>query len=126
MSIFRSGALVCAILISLASLAQDTLRVQTLTFDSITTRRGTWLFPDNTHEFRKVLMHHTLKCDPQTTQDQYNCGEWDYLTYNTVHHHTGLLDSTALSHPWFKVGQPRRTAQNKRRGWAATSRSGGT
>ena len=104
MSIFRSGALVCAILISLASLAQDTLRVQTLTFDSITTRRGTWLFPDNTHEFRKVLMHHTLKCDPQTTQDQYNCGEWDYLTYNTVHHHTGLLDSTALSHPWFKVG----------------------
>lgn len=49
-------------------------------------------------------MHHTLKCDPQTTQDQYACGEWDYLTYNQIHQHTGSLDSTALEHPFFKVG----------------------
>jgi Concanavalin A-like lectin/glucanases superfamily/Peptide-N-glycosidase F, C terminal/Secretion system C-terminal sorting domain len=104
MSILRFAAVLLIASGSVASLAQDTLRVQTLTFDSITTRRGTWLFPDDTHEYRKVLMHHTLKCDPQTTQDQYNCGEWDYLTYNTIHHHTGLLDSTALTHPWFKVG----------------------
>ena len=83
---------------------EDTLRVQTLTFDSITTRRGWFQFPDDTHTYRKVLMHHTLKCDPQTTQDQYNCGEWDYLTYNMVHEHTGELDSAALQHPLFKVG----------------------
>ncbi|MBV6406350.1 MAG: T9SS type A sorting domain-containing protein [Flavobacteriales bacterium] len=83
---------------------EDTVRVQTLTFDSITTRRGCWVFPDASHTYRKVLMHHTLKCDPQTTQDQYACGEWDYLTHNLIHEHTGVLDSNALQHPWFKVG----------------------
>lgn len=83
---------------------EDTVRVQTLTYDSITTRRGWWVFPDASHTYRKVLMHHTLKCDPQTTQDQYACGEWDYLTYNLIHEHTGVLDSAALQHPWFKVG----------------------
>ncbi len=40
----------------------------------------------------------------QTTQDQFQCGEWDYLTYNLVHEHTGMLDSAALTHPFFKVG----------------------
>ncbi|MBL7980333.1 MAG: T9SS type A sorting domain-containing protein [Flavobacteriales bacterium] len=84
--------------------AQDTLRVQTLTFDDITQRRGWFIFPDSTHQYRKVLMHHTLKCDPATTQDQYQCGEWDYLTYNMVHEHTGVMDSAALTHPLFKVG----------------------
>jgi len=83
---------------------EDTLRVQTLTFDSITTRRGWWQFPDGSHTYRKVLMHHTLRCSPLTTQDQYDCGEWDYLTYNQIHDHTGALDSTALQHPLFKVG----------------------
>ena len=78
--------------------------MQTLTFNDITQRRGWYVFPDSTHAFRKVLMHHTLKCDPQTTQDQYACGEWDYLTYNQVHEHTGAYDSTALTHPLFKVG----------------------
>lgn len=83
---------------------EDTLRVQTLTYDSITTRRGWWMFPDDTHTYRKVLMHHTLKCDAQTTQDQYACGEWDYLTYNQIHQHTGVLDSASLTHPFFLVG----------------------
>ena len=83
---------------------EDTVRVQALTYDSITTRRGWWVFPDGSHTYRKVLMHHTLKCDAQTTQDQYACGEWDYLTYNLIHEHTGVLDSSALQHPWFKVG----------------------
>ncbi|MBL0127383.1 MAG: T9SS type A sorting domain-containing protein [Flavobacteriales bacterium] len=86
-----------------ALLAQDTIRVQTLTFSDITQRRGWYVFPDSTHTFRKVLMHHTLKCDAQTTQDQYACGEWDYLTYNQIHEHTGVLDSTAQTHPYFKV-----------------------
>lgn len=83
---------------------EDTLRVHTLTFDSITTRRGWWVFPDDSHTYRKVLMHHTLKCSPLTTQDQYPCGEWDYLTYSFVHDHTGVLDSLALEHPYFLVG----------------------
>ncbi|MEO8068543.1 MAG: LamG-like jellyroll fold domain-containing protein [Flavobacteriales bacterium] len=104
MSHHRSAVLLLSTVLSFAAQAQDTVHVQTLTFDSITTRRGWWVFPDATHEYRKVLMHYTLKCDPQTTWDNYNCGEWDYLTYNLVHHHTGLLDSTALQHAWFLVG----------------------
>ena len=85
-------------------LAQDTTVVQTLTFDSITARRGWFEFPDESHTWRKILMYYTLKCDPQTTADSYDCGEWDYLTYSNVWDHTGQLDSTALEHPWFLVG----------------------
>jgi hypothetical protein len=91
-------------MIAVALLAQDTTVVSTLTFDSITTRRGWWEFPPASEQFRKVLMVHTLKCDPQTTWDGYDCGEWDYLTYHFVHEHTGVLDSTALQHPYFMVG----------------------
>ncbi|MBN2681337.1 MAG: hypothetical protein JXR58_02405 [Bacteroidales bacterium] len=81
----------------------DTIFVQTLTFDDITKRRGTWIFPDESIEFRKILMYYTLKCDPATTQDGYACGEWDYLTYNFVYNHTGNFDSTLLSHPYFTI-----------------------
>ncbi|MBL0043304.1 MAG: T9SS type A sorting domain-containing protein [Flavobacteriales bacterium] len=95
---------VAVLLVALCSFAQDTTVVSTLTFDSITTRRGWFEFPPATEQFRKVLMVHTLKCDPQTTQDQYDCGEWDYLTYQFVHEHTGVNDSTALTYPYFLVG----------------------
>ncbi|MEN9441625.1 MAG: hypothetical protein RLZ33_1702, partial [Bacteroidota bacterium] len=74
---------VCA-LIPLGNLvAQDTTWVQTFTFDSITTRRADFPFPQelNNKRFEKVLMYYKLKCSPLTTWDQYNCGEWDYLTY---------------------------------------------
>lgn len=95
-----------AALLATSSLcAQDTVHVQTLNFTDITKRRGWYVFPDSTHHYRKVLMHHTLKCDAATTQDQYPCGEWDYLTYNFIHEHTGLYDSTATDHPLFKVGR---------------------
>jgi hypothetical protein len=86
-------------LVSVA-VSQDTVVVQTLVFDSITKRRGTWQFPEG-ESFRKILMVHTLKCDPRTTHDQYDCGEWDYLTYNTVHYHTGVFDSTLYFQPDF-------------------------
>ncbi|MFT5280465.1 MAG: hypothetical protein ACI9P8_002109, partial [Bacteroidia bacterium] len=85
-------------------LAQDTTIIQTLTFDSITTRRGWWQFPDETKDYRKVLMYYTLKCDAATTADQYACGEWDYLSYAFLYDHTGELDSTALSHPQYLFG----------------------
>jgi hypothetical protein len=85
-------------------LAQDTTIIQTLTFDSITTRRGWWQFPDETKDYRKVLMYYTLKCDAATTADQYACGEWDYLSYAFLYDHTGDLDSTALSHPQYIFG----------------------
>lgn len=44
-------------------------------------------------------MYKTLKCDNATTQDQYPCGEWDYLTYSFVYDHTGVLDSNESNHP---------------------------
>ncbi|MCK5838780.1 MAG: hypothetical protein KAG99_02980, partial [Bacteroidales bacterium] len=88
------------IVFSFSLCAQDTIVVQTLTFDSITTRRGIWEFPQG-EEYRKILMYYTLKCDPQTTHDPYNCGEWDYLTYSNVYDHTGVWDSTLYFHPNF-------------------------
>ncbi|MBU0764096.1 MAG: T9SS type A sorting domain-containing protein [Bacteroidetes bacterium] len=82
----------------------DTLTVQTLTFGDITKRRGIWVFPDTSHHYRKILMYYTLKCDPATTHDNYNCGEWDYLTYNYIYDHTGIMDSSLLTQPSFIVG----------------------
>ena len=75
--------------------AQDKTWVQTFTFDSITTRRANFEFPAdlNTKRFEKVLMYYKLKCSPLTTWDQYDCGEWDYLTYTRVFDHTGIYDS---------------------------------
>lgn len=83
------------LLLTNSAMAQDTTWVQTFTFDSITTRRADFNFPVelNTTRFEKVLMYYKLKCSPLTTWDQYNCGEWDYLTYTRVFDHTGNFDS---------------------------------
>ena len=86
------------------SYSQDTTVIQTLTFDSITARRGFWEFPDTTHQYRKVLMQYTLKCDAATTQDGYACGEWDYLTYTNIYEHTGNLDSNLAEHAQYIIG----------------------
>lgn len=83
--------------------AQDTTWVNTLNFDDITKRRGTYQFPEG-KTYRKINMHYTLKCDPQTTRDNYNCGEWDYLSYIIVHDSTGLTDSTEKEHANFLIG----------------------
>ncbi len=82
-----------------AVFAQDTTWVQTFTFDSITTRRANFQFPASldTERFEKVQMYYKLKCSPLTTWDQYDCGEWDYLTYTRVFDHTGLFDSIQLN-----------------------------
>ena len=87
-----------AMLPSFISLAQDTTWVQTFTFDSITTRRAVFEFPQELNEkrFEKVLMYYKLKCSPLTTWDQYDCGEWDYLTYTRVFDHTGNYDSVRV------------------------------
>ena len=100
MKLTRPIAISCLLFFMISSLvAQDTIQVQTFTFDSITTRRGVWDFPDNDQTYRRILMYYTLKCDPATTHDQYNCGEWDYLTYTKIYEHTGVYDSTLYFHP---------------------------
>lgn len=78
--------------------AQDTTWVQTFTFDSISARRGNFVFPAdlNDKRFEKVLMYYKLKCSPLTPWDQYDCGEWDYLTYTRIFDHTGQMDSVQV------------------------------
>ncbi|PKL77422.1 MAG: hypothetical protein CVV25_14555, partial [Ignavibacteriae bacterium HGW-Ignavibacteriae-4] len=87
----------------------DTIIVQTLSYDSITTRSGTWEFPP-ADSYEKILMHYSLKCDPRTAQDGFNCGEWDYLTYTVVTDSSGMFDSTSFAAPNFLV---RGTSPNK-------------
>jgi hypothetical protein len=86
------------VLSSFGTIAQDTIWVQTFTYDSITTRRANFVFPEalNNMRFEKVLMYYKLKCSPLTTWDQYDCGEWDYLTYTRVFDHTGNFDSVRV------------------------------
>lgn len=84
--------------------SQDTTNIQTLTFGDITKRRDVYQFPSGDKQWRKILMYKTLKCDPATTQDGFDCGEWDYLTYTFVYDHTGVLDSNAGTQPFFIAG----------------------
>lgn len=90
--------------VSLVGYSQDTTFVQTFTFDDITKRRDMFNFPAPNESYRKVLMYKTLKCDPATTQDQFQCGEWDYLTYTFLYDHTGEMDSTESTHSRFLGG----------------------
>src|SRR6218665_834425 len=87
------------------SFAQDTTWVQTFTFDSIETRRANFEFPSSldNQRFEKVLMYYKLKCSPLTTWDQYNCGEWDYLTYTRIFEHTGIFDSVQVDGDRYRV-----------------------
>ena len=80
----------------------DSIIVQTFVFDSITTRTGDFEFPAY-QQWEKVLMHYTLKCDPRTTRDNFDCGEWDYLTYTVVRDSTGQFDSTRISQRNFVI-----------------------
>ncbi len=88
----------CAAVFCLGAKAQDTTWVQTYTFDTIVTRRATFEFPASLEgkRFEKVLMYYKLKCSPLTTWDQYDCGEWDYLTYTRIFDHTGVWDSVRV------------------------------
>lgn len=103
-TLFLRGLVLTLVLTNLGIQAQDTTFVQTFTFDDITKRRDIYEFPSPSESFSKVLMYKTLKCDAATTQDNYPCGEWDYLTYTFVYDHTGELDSTAGTHRKYLAG----------------------
>lgn len=81
--------------------AQDTTWVQTFTLDDITKRRDSYASAPK-DDYRKILMYYTLKCDPKTKQDGYNCGEWDYLSYNFLYDHDATFDSVYRSIENFK------------------------
>ena len=84
----------------------DTLVIQTFTFDSITTRRGVFSFPENPEDFAKILMVYTLKCDPKTPHDKYDCGEWDYCTYTRIYSPNLLKPAdTANKEPFIELAR---------------------
>lgn len=97
-----TALLLCLGLVALRAADGDTIVVKTLQFSDITKRSGTWLFPPP-GRYEKVLMQYTLKCDPATTQDNYPCGEWDYLTYTILRDSTGEFDSTRRTQVNFMV-----------------------
>jgi len=106
-------------LLTLWSFAQpgDTTVVQTYTFeaqnnpltDYDSPGRRWFEFPaaDNGLEYQKILMLHTLKCFEEGTAGGlgYDCGEWDYLSYNHLYKHTGIWDSLAAIHPRYLINQ---------------------
>ncbi|HHE39058.1 MAG TPA: hypothetical protein ENL20_10875 [Candidatus Cloacimonetes bacterium] len=69
----------------LFSAVGDSLIVQTFTFGDIEKRRDFFDFPDDERTWEKIYMLRTLKCDEQTKQDSFPCGEWDYCTYTLLH-----------------------------------------
>ncbi len=76
----------------------DTVTVQTFTFGS---PQDAWfVFPSDTVRFEKIYMKYTLKCNPAQNPA---CGEWDYLTNTYVYKHTGLLDSSVVNQPIYRV-----------------------
>ncbi|MEM6347311.1 MAG: LamG-like jellyroll fold domain-containing protein [Bacteroidota bacterium] len=103
-------SLAFCIQIGLFAQSGDTIVVETFSFADPSPigfsapYRGTFDFPDTTEKFAKVLMAYTLKCDPATAQDGFECGEWDYLTYTYVYDSTAWFDSTFRTHPNFRIG----------------------
>ncbi len=93
----------------------DTTIVQTFTFEAQNNPntaydspgRRWFEFPasDNGVEYQKILMYHKLKCFEDGTAGNlgFPCGEWDYLAYNFLFEHTGLLDSNAATHPRYLI-----------------------
>ncbi len=102
---------------------EDTLTVQTFTYGS--PLRGWFQFPPDSNRYRKVWLYYKLKCDKGTTQDNYPCGEWDYLTYTYLYEHTGLMDSTLYYQPSFEVkgASPDSFAYKRSPVWTLRSRS---
>ncbi len=100
---------------SFDSIAQDTTWVQAYTWEEQNNPQTAYDSPgrrwfefpasDNGVEYRKVLMYYNLKCFEDGTAGNlgYACGEWDYLTYNYLFDHTGVLDSAFLTHPHYKI-----------------------
>ena len=97
--------LILFLLIATGASAQDTISVQTFTYDSISTRRAIFTFPASlqNESFEKVLMYYNIKCDPLTPWDSYNCGEWDYLAHAKIFDHTGVMDSNLVEGPHYLV-----------------------
>jgi hypothetical protein len=82
----------------------DTLVIHPITFETPSPEgwnapyRVTVSFPSENTTWNKIWLVQTLKCDPSTRGDKYDCGEWDYIWDVLLHVPAG--DSTEV----FKLG----------------------
>ncbi len=87
------------LILPIIACTQDTISVQTFTWDS-DTRSGDFVFPDQSEgPFEKVLMIYNMRChDAQVGSGSVGCREWDYScnTFVTV---PELTDSILRFHP---------------------------
>jgi len=79
--------------------AQDTIVVQTLTWED-ENRSGYYEFPDNPEAtYRKIIMRYNMRChDDAVGNGNVGCREWDY-SCNTFITDPSLEDSTRAFHP---------------------------
>lgn len=84
---------------AVAAMAQDTVIVQTLTYDS-TTRAGVWDFPSDTNSWRKVIMQYSMRCHDALigNANGIGCYEWDY-SCNTIITDSSRIDSSKQTAP---------------------------
>lgn len=80
-------------------MAQDTVVVQTLTYDS-TTRAGVWTFPSDTNHWRKIIMQYSMRCHDALVGNAngIGCFEWDY-SCNTIITDSSRVDSSKAQAP---------------------------
>jgi hypothetical protein len=81
------------------SFAQDTIVVQTFTWDS-TSRAEFFTFPDDPDQtYRKILMRYNMRChDVAVGSGNVGCREWDY-SCNTFITDPSRTDSVMATHP---------------------------
>ena len=101
----------CAVLTCSAWAQADTTIIQTFTHEAQNNPQTAYDSPgrrwfefppsDNGLSYQKILMYYNLKCFEDGTAGNlgFPCGEWDYLTYTYLYDHTGVMDSTAATHP---------------------------
>ncbi len=94
--------LIFGILLSAINHAQDTIVVQTLTYDS-TGRNYVFQFPpDDGTSYEKIIMEYNMRCKGALVstgaQPNLGCGEWDY-SCNTYITDSSYVDSLRSVHP---------------------------
>ena len=82
-----------SVLFILNIISQDTVSVQTFTWDN-NSRRGVFQFPDDPNQtYRKILMYYNMRCHgARVGVSGVGCGEWDY-SCNTFITDSSRVDS---------------------------------
>lgn len=95
--------LACLLLQPFSSFSQDTIVVQTFTWD-MNQRVGVFSFPDNPDQtYRKILMRYNMRChDAAVGNGNVGCYEWDY-SCNTFITDSSRVDSVRATHPNYVI-----------------------